>query len=531
MWMLLRCSRLAAVRSPVPGFGRRLSARAAVESRGPELAPQALMRAGSIQHIIRLHAKHGSTFDSEAVGTMWYVFRRRANLEKHAGGWLRTAELAEAARPMCVQTGRMLRDHELCPRAIASAVHALSALDLTGRGEPWDDVWHSAPPAVLRRLDDFSDQELAKVAVGFCRRAHVPPPLLSALGSQVQARADKFMPSELSALAWGFAHAGHTPADLFQALGGAADACVSRMSAADLAATARAHVASGLAASSSAGLMGRLAAAAVVRIDQFGPKLLADLLTSYARLGQPMPPALLDAAAAATPGCVGAATGADVANLFWGFARVLDRPRPQLVDTLCRAGVRRSQSLDARQMSMVCWAVATLRHRSPDADALLRALATQWAGKGVDRMAAQGLANVAWAYARLDLREEHLFAAIAAEAVGRMGEFGAQGLANLCWAFATAGAHTEPLLHAIEASAVPRLAAFRPEELASLAWSFAHTGHTHPHLFGLLADEVQALPPPLYLSRAEPSCPDPCAATFPQPPGITTPLPFSLPSL
>jgi hypothetical protein len=450
------------------------------------------MRASSVRHIIELHAKHGGSFDAEAVGTMWYVFRRRANLEKYGDGWLRTAELAEAMRLMCAQTGLMMRNQELCPRSIASAVHALSALNLAGHDEPWEDVWRSAPPAVIRHLDEFSHYEIYKLALGFCRRPEPPPLLLAALGAQVQAHVDKFMPSELSALAAAFARAGHTPACLFEALAVAAQPHVTRMAAADIAATTRAQVAAGLATSSSAGLMSRLAAAAIIRIDQFGPKLLADLLATYARLGQPMPPALLDAAAAEAPSCVGAATSHDVANLFWAFARVLDRPRPRLVDALCRAGVRCSQSFDGRQMSMVCWGMATMRHRTPDGDALLRALAAECADKGVHHLAAQGLANVAWAYARLGLREEELFAAIAEQAVGRIDEFGGQGLANLCWAFALAGAHTEPLLHSIEAAIVPRLPACRPEELAALAWSFARARHTQPELFGMLAEEVCA---------------------------------------
>ena len=53
------------------------------------------------------------------------------------------------------------------------------------------------------------------------------------------------------------------------------------------------------------------------------------------------------------------------------------------------------------------------------------------------KLKAQGLANMAWAFATVDLSDELLFAALARVAGWRVGKFKAQGLANMAWSFAT----------------------------------------------------------------------------------------------
>ena len=49
---------------------------------------------------------------------------------------------------------------------------------------------------------------------------------------------------------------------------------------------------------------------------------------------------------------------------------------------------------------------------------------------------AQDLANAAWAFAKLAMREESLMKAVSSRARDMLGEFKAQGLANTVWALA-----------------------------------------------------------------------------------------------
>ena len=50
---------------------------------------------------------------------------------------------------------------------------------------------------------------------------------------------------------------------------------------------------------------------------------------------------------------------------------------------------------------------------------------------------AQELANTSWAFARVNLSDENLFAAVARAAERRVHKFNVQNLSNTPWAFAT----------------------------------------------------------------------------------------------
>jgi hypothetical protein len=98
-------------------------------------------------------------------------------------------------------------------------------------------------------------------------------------------------------------------------------------------------------------------------------------------------------------------------------------------------------------------------------------------------MGARELANTAWASARIGRADAPLFAALAAVAERRLGDFNVQGLANTAWAFATAGHKAPALLDAIAAEAAPRLREFNPQNLTNTAWAFAVADHVAPALF------------------------------------------------
>lgn len=64
------------------------------------------------------------------------------------------------------------------------------------------------------------------------------------------------------------------------------------------------------------------------------------------------------------------------------------------------------------------------------------------------RLAAQGLSNVAWAFATSAHFDQTLFEAIAAAAAARMPELSFQNLSNIGWAFATVQLRSVPLFEA-----------------------------------------------------------------------------------
>ena len=188
-------------------------------------------------------------------------------------------------------------------------------------------------------------------------------------------------------------------------------------------------------------------------------------------------------------------------------------------------------------LSNTAWAYAKLGHAAP---ALLDAIADEAIGRGLGRCDQQTLCNIAWAYATVSSQHGRptghstvaLSDAIAAAALPRLHDFTAQGLANMAWAYARLGHSAPPLTPAvleadgIEATGRARLVAarearldahyssrngvtalldglarevvarglrhFGQQHLANLVWAYATLGHAAPSLFDAVAEEAAA---------------------------------------
>eukprot|EP00747_Dinoflagellata_sp_TGD_P060832 gnl/TRDRNA2_/TRDRNA2_152225_c0_seq1.p1 gnl/TRDRNA2_/TRDRNA2_152225_c0~~gnl/TRDRNA2_/TRDRNA2_152225_c0_seq1.p1 ORF type:complete len:402 (+),score=59.97 gnl/TRDRNA2_/TRDRNA2_152225_c0_seq1:104-1309(+) len=84
---------------------------------------------------------------------------------------------------------------------------------------------------------------------------------------------------------------------------------------------------------------------------------------------------------------------------------------------------------------------------------------------------------MAWAFAKLELVDESLLDALAAQALSRLATLQAQECANIAWSFASILVQNPPLMEAIAASSRNRIAALMddavfPNEAAVLLWSF-----------------------------------------------------------
>jgi len=86
------------------------------------------------------------------------------------------------------------------------------------------------------------------------------------------------------------------------------------------------------------------------------------------------------------------------------------------------------------------------------------------------------VANLAWAYAMLGIRDVPLFEAISSASLTKLRYFSPHDLAYLSWAYAHLGFHDEPLIDALSAAVLRKLPAFSVEDLAKTAWSWATLG-------------------------------------------------------
>jgi len=120
----------------------------------------------------------------------------------------------------------------------------------------------------------------------------------------------------------------------------------------------------------------------------------------------------------------------------------------------------------------------------------------------------QGLANTAWAYAALYLRDEPLINAIAPAALCIISEFEAtQNLSNLAWALAQLSMMHAPLLDAISAESIPRSDEFSSQQLANTSWAFASLGcFNSPLSHAISAAAIKLISPFIPSGRAEDVC-------------------------
>jgi len=115
------------------------------------------------------------------------------------------------------------------------------------------------------------------------------------------------------------------------------------------------------------------------------------------------------------------------------------------------------------------WAFATLEVLD---DPLTYAIAAQ-ALESSGEFDARELANLAWACATLHCAHLKLMDAIASAAIRKSRFFGAQHLSNTVWAFASLAILDSPLLDSISEAASKTISQFRAQDLSNLAWALA----------------------------------------------------------
>jgi len=102
----------------------------------------------------------------------------------------------------------------------------------------------------------------------------------------------------------------------------------------------------------------------------------------------------------------------------------------------------------------------------------------------------QDLANTAWAFAKVAIRNEPLFEAIAISAMLRMPESDPQNLANIAWSFATVKIQHMPLVGVMSEHALATMKQFGPQELANFAWALSTLMFVHTACLNALANRA-----------------------------------------
>jgi hypothetical protein len=173
-----------------------------------------------------------------------------------------------------------------------------------------------------------------------------------------------------------------------------------------------------------------------------------------------------------------------VSNLLWAYAKAdKDQTHKRLLVALSNNAIRQTEGFNPQGLANMAWAFAKLNHESPS---LLDAIARSAVDR-IDEFNPQELSNIALGYATLNHEAPALLDAIARSAVDRIDGFNPQGLANIASAFAKLNHEAPALLDCIARSAVKRIDEFNPQEHANMAWAFAKLNHETPALLDCIA--------------------------------------------
>ncbi|CAE7212659.1 RAP [Symbiodinium sp. CCMP2456] len=153
-------------------------------------------------------------------------------------------------------------------------------------------------------------------------------------------------------------------------------------------------------------------------------------------------------------------------NMMWSYATLRsDAPLSDMAGALRG----RISSLAPLGRANLCWAVAKLQVRE---EWLLREL-VQECQSAIPEMNGQNLANTSWALATLRVADDRFFESVAKVVAAQCGEFAQQNISNTAWAFAKLQIKRPDMMAAISRCVQQRAVEMPPQGIANTAWSFA----------------------------------------------------------
>eukprot|EP00405_Crypthecodinium_cohnii_P043147 CAMPEP_0206585478 /NCGR_PEP_ID=MMETSP0325_2-20121206/36445_1 /ASSEMBLY_ACC=CAM_ASM_000347 /TAXON_ID=2866 /ORGANISM="Crypthecodinium cohnii, Strain Seligo" /LENGTH=728 /DNA_ID=CAMNT_0054093041 /DNA_START=189 /DNA_END=2375 /DNA_ORIENTATION=+ len=161
----------------------------------------------------------------------------------------------------------------------------------------------------------------------------------------------------------------------------------------------------------------------------------------------------------------------ELSNLLWSFAK-LSLGDVSFFEALAPHLLRRRPGQFSPQcLSTIIWSFGTLKVHH---QALFTSVARELTLNS-HLMTPQGIANTAWAYARVRRQESALFRALGDAAVHEdvLWTFKPQEISNTVWAFATVGLAHPTLFEEMSHVAVSRRWQLPPQNVANIVWAYA----------------------------------------------------------
>lgn len=190
-------------------------------------------------------------------------------------------------------------------------------------------------------------------------------------------------------------------------------------------------------------------------------------------------------------------TPQDVSTMAWALAKRSECSRQVFTSLACHFQNFHAQ-FSAQGVANIAWAFATASVQEPS---LVKSLSADVLRRDLCMFSAQGISNVAWALAVIDrescmplgIQERRLFAKLEEAMCTRTAEFSAQGLANFAWAFASSTVASAPLFEVVGVEVTHKHSRFSLQSLANTCWAFAVVSSPTPDAFRYLSAQLEAI--------------------------------------
>ncbi|GIL60034.1 hypothetical protein Vafri_14651 [Volvox africanus] len=303
--------------------------------------------------------------------------------------------------------------------------------------------------AALRRMSEFSPQNLSNLVWSFVYMHHADEALLSAASRFVCARVGEFKPQELANIVWAFASLGHREE-----------------------------------------MMLHVAAEQAQRIAPlFKEQELSNVLWALGKMSLRDRPDVLEALMVETRAKLPAFLPQGISNVAWALASVGHADATFLDQVVAQCG-NQLAAFDVQALANLVWAMAALGYYKPQ---FVGAVVNECLSRGLDRLSPQNLSNILWGCATLNHRDPRMLSAWAAQTLDKLASFEPQGVSNTAWAFARLGFHSPQLFQTLAAAALHKIDGFTSQGLSNLAWAMATAGHVQPRLFEALSRHAISL--------------------------------------
>jgi len=140
----------------------------------------------------------------------------------------------------------------------------------------------------------------------------------------------------------------------------------------------------------------------------------------------------------------------------------------------------RLHEFGAQGLSNVAWAYARLD--ADGAEPLFEGLARECQSQG-DSLIPQHISNILWAAGKLELKGDAIVKALRPLFLAKASQFTPQGIANVAWGLARVGGLDKELAHTVRRESKKKLKEFPPQELSTLLWALAKAESNIPSAF------------------------------------------------